>query len=301
MRRIAGSIAAAIITVAALSATATDPLGRRPGYLTSGASSVPNQQAIMRAIWAPGLDDGYVPQGVAIDGPYVYVSGYRSTDPKVDKGPCRVFRVEAATGKEAGAFDLPQDCGHAGGLAWLGGGMLLAGDTHRLYRVEVGKALATGNAADGMKGWVKLGGEIRASFVAFDGKDIWAGRYAKDPEKSRMYRLPASVFSGPGGNTVSDDAVLETIPIPTLAQGAAFDKHGALWVASSSSQDGELYRLDRATGGVQAQYQLVLGVEDLEFDADGRLWTVSEAGSRRWIRWRDHYPVVFQLDMAKLK
>lgn len=55
--------------------------GKRPGYLPGEASGVPNEQAITRAIWAPGLDEGYVPQGVGFEAGHVLVSGYRSTDP----------------------------------------------------------------------------------------------------------------------------------------------------------------------------------------------------------------------------
>jgi hypothetical protein len=52
---------------------------------------------------------------------------------------------------------------------------------------------------------------------------------------------------------------------------------------------------------VIAQHELVIGTEDLEFDDQGRLWSVSEAGSQRWIKWSKTYPVVFQLDLSRLK
>jgi hypothetical protein len=46
---------------------------------------------------------------------------------------------------------------------------------------------------------------------------------------------------------------------------------------------------------------MVVGLEDLGFDADGKLWAVSEAGSRRWSRWSKTYPVIFQIDVSALK
>ena len=47
-------------------AGAADVLSTKPGYLWGGPSSVPNEQAITRMIWAPGLDEGYVPQGLTV-------------------------------------------------------------------------------------------------------------------------------------------------------------------------------------------------------------------------------------------
>jgi len=46
---------------------------------------------------------------------------------------------------------------------------------------------------------------------------------------------------------------------------------------------------------------VAIGTEDLEFDGEGRLWSVSEAGSQRWSKWGTTYPLVFQLDLSKLK
>lgn len=47
-----------------LTVTAAEVLGEKPRHVWGGPSSVPNDQAITKRIWAPGIDDGYVPQGV---------------------------------------------------------------------------------------------------------------------------------------------------------------------------------------------------------------------------------------------
>ena len=276
-------------------------LGKKPGYLPGEASAVANEQAVTRAIWAPGLDEGYVPQGVAFEAAHVLVSGYRSTDPKVGTGPCRVFRIEAATGRDAGSFDLPGECGHAGGIAGMGGGVIVVADTRRLYRIDLAKALATGKGEDGLTATLRLSGALKGSFAAFDGRDLWIGTYDKDASKARLHRLAVKLFDERNGSTLTDDMAEASLPIPAEAQGAAFDKDGGLWLASSSSRQGTLYRLDRATGAVLAKHDVAVGIEDLEFDGEGRMWSVSEAGSRRWIKWSTTYPVVFQLDLAKLK
>ena len=74
-----------------------------------------------------------------------------------------------------------------------------------------------------------------------------------------------------------------------------------LWITSSSSRFGLLTRIDPRTGARLASHEMVIGIEDIGFDAAGRLWAVSEAGSRRWLRWPKTFPIVFQLDVAHLK
>lgn len=286
--------------LAALPAQA-EVLGKKPTYLLGGPSAVPNEQAITRSIWAPGLDEGYVPQGVAFEAGHVLISGYRSTDPRVGSGPCRVFRIEASTGREAGSFDLPGECGHAGGLAGLGGGVIVVADTRILYRIDVAKALATGKGGDGLTATLRLSGGLKGSFAAFDGRDLWIGTYDKDASKSRLHRLAMTLFEQHNGRTVTQDMAEASLPIPAEAQGAAFDKAGGLWLASSSSRQGTLYRLDPKTGAVLGRHDVAIGIEDLEFDGEGQLWTVSEAGSQRWSKWSTTYPVVFRLDLSRLK
>lgn len=276
-------------------------LGKKPAYLSGEPSKVANEQAITRAIWAPGLDEGYVPQGVAFEAGHVLISGYRSTDPKVGSGPCRVFRIDASTGREAGSFDMPGECGHAGGIAGLGGGVIVVSDTRRLYRIDVAKALATGKGEDGLTATLRLSGGLKGSFAAFDGRDLWIGTYDKDASKARLNRLALKLFDEHDGKTVTDDMAGASIPIPVEAQGAAFDKAGGLWLASSSSRQGTLYRLDAKTGAVLGRHDVAIGIEDLEFDGEGQLWTVSEAGSQRWSKWSTTYPVVFRLDLSRLK
>jgi DNA-binding beta-propeller fold protein YncE len=253
-------------------------------------------------MWMPGLDDGFVPQGLTVYGDYVLVAAYRSADPKVNSGPCRVFRVDRATGKEAGAFDMPDGaCGHGGGLAYLGNGMLLLADTKVLYRIDLAKALASGKAEGAITGTVKLAGELRGSYAAFDGKDAWIGTWTKEAPKSRMYRLDPRLFDDYDGRTVNEERAVESIPVPLEAQGAAFDRDGNVWISASNSRWGFLYRLDRKTGSVKATHDMVVGIEDLEFDSDGKLWAVSESGSRKYMHWKTHFPVIFQIDVAKLK
>ena len=142
MIRLAGALASlAMLLMAGSHAGAAEVLGTRPAHLSGELPAVPNDAAILSRIWAPEIDEGYVPQGVTVADGALLVSSYRSADPKVGSGPCRVYRIDPASGRTTGRFDMPASCGHAGGLAYLGQDMLLVADTRRLYKVDLARAL----------------------------------------------------------------------------------------------------------------------------------------------------------------
>ncbi|HSH92238.1 MAG TPA: hypothetical protein VK996_19790 [Ramlibacter sp.] len=293
-----------LLTILALAACATTGhvvMGVKPTYLQSTTETVPNGAALGHRIWTPGLDEGYVPQGLTSAGAYLFVSSYKPTpDLKANTGPCRVFRIEIATGKSAGGFDIPPGvCTHAGGLAYAGNGKLFIADTRQVFLIDLQKALASGTSTGAMKG-VKITGELRGSYATFDGKDAWIGTWTKEQPKARMFRLDPRLFDNFDGQTVKEDRAVESIPVPLEAQGAAFDKAGNLWVSASSSKFGKLYRLDRQ-GNVKAEYEMVAGLEDLTVDESGRLWGMSESGTQKYLAWDTKFPYIFQIDIGKLK
>jgi len=283
----------------ATSAQAT--LGTKPSHVWGGPSSVPNQQAITRMIWAPGIDDGYVPQGVAWADGAVYVSGYRSTDPKIDRGPCRVFKVDPESGNTLGQLDLPDDCGHAGGLAYVGHGVLVASDTRRLYKIDLATAFAPSRSSAAITATVVLRGAVKGSFVDFDGHTLLMGTYDRDPTKSKAHFLPLSALETASDKKVDEATAVHSIALPPEAQGAAFDQDGALWTTASNSRFGQLYKLDAKSGNILTRYEMVIGIEDVAFDDQGQLWSVSEAGSLRWQKWSKTFPVLFRVDTSKLE
>ncbi len=276
-------------------------LGAKPTYLQSFSENVPNAAALTHRIYTPGLDDGYVPQGLTHAGPYLWVSGYKpAPDLKSSTGPCRVFRIELATGKPAGHFDIPAGtCTHSGGLGYARQGKLFLADTRQVFLVNIDKALASGSSAGASKA-VKIAGLLRGSYAAFDGKDLWIGTWTKEQPKARMFRLDPRLFDDADGQTVKEDRAAESIPVPLEAQGAAFDKAGNLWVSASNGRWGKLYRLDRQ-GNVKAEYPMVAGLEDLTVDDSGRLWGLSESGTRKYLNWQTRFPYIFRIDTGKLK
>ncbi len=275
--------------------------GTAPGYLESTTDDVPNAAALGPRIWTPGLDAGFVPQGLASAGRYLFVSSYHpSPDLHASTGPCRVFRIELASGRAAGAFDLPEgECTHAGGLASLRDGTLLLADTHRLFRIDIERALATGTAAGAMKSFA-LAGALRGSFATFDGRDLWIGTWTKDASRARMYRLSPRLFDEYDGRSVSETLALESIPIPPECQGATVAADGDFWVSASNGRWGRLYRIARG-GEVKASYEMPAGLEDLTFDESGRLWGLSESGTRKYLYWPTKYPFVFVINTSALR
>lgn len=300
MSHLAGLLAAAAVLAGCATPASVQPLGARPGYLEAVTEAVPNVAALRHRIWTPALDEGYVPQGLTSAGSFLYVSSYKPTpDLKANTGPCRVFRIEQASGRITGGFDIPAGtCTHSGGLAWVGNGKLLLADTRALFLVDVEKALASGTSAGASKS-VKIAGLLRGSYATFDGKDLWIGTWTKDAAAARMFRLDPRLFDDHDGQTVQQERAVESIPVPLEAQGAAFDKQGNLWVSASNGKWGKLYRLDRQ-GKVQAEYPMVAGLEDLTVDDEGRLWGLSESGTRKYLHWDTRFPFIFQIDPARL-
>lgn len=277
-------------------------LGTRPSYFEAASATVPNLAALSNRIWTPGLDEGYVPQGLTSGEGYLYVGSYLPTpDLKANTGPCRVWRIEPATGKAAGHFDLPAGtCTHSGGLAYVGNGKLFLADTRQIFLIDIAKAVASGTSAGASKA-VKISGLLRGSYAAFDGKHAWIGTWTKDrPAVARMFRLELRLFDDYDGQTVNEERATASIPVPLEAQGAAFDDSGNLWVSASNSRWGRLYRLDRR-GEVQATYEMTAGLEDLTVDESGALWGLSESGTRKYLHWQTQFPYIFQIDVAKLE
>jgi hypothetical protein len=296
-------VAASVIFISLipLIGSTAEVMGKKPRHIWEVPSSVPNDQAITKKIWAPGIDDGYVPQGVTWSDGAIYLSSYRSTDPKIDKGPCRIYKVDSENGKTVGEYDLPKDCGHAGGLAYIGNGILVAADTRQLYKIDAGSAFGGKNASSAVIATVKLSGQLKGSFIDFDGTSIFVGSYEKSVEKAKGHFLPLSIFDTHDDKAVNELIAVRTISIPVESQGAAFDKKGSLWMAASSSKFGTLYKIDAKKGGVLSSYEMVIGIEDLAFDDEGGLWSVSEAGSIRWQKWAKTFPLLFRIDLNKLK
>lgn len=280
------------------------PTGKAPTYTDRALSSVPNAQAIRADFWVPGLDDAYVPQGVAVGEGALWVATYRSADPAQDRGPCRVFRIDPVSGAVGGYIDLPPECGHAGGIAWGGDDTLYVADTHVLFRIRVADALRAGRCTPAACQSIKLGGMITGHFLALGNGALWIGEYTRARDgPGRLWRVPLATIDAlvERGGALDQSLAVATLSIAAQSQGAAIASDGTLWLTQSGGTLGRLQRVDAETGKVLAEYAMPAGIEDIEFAPDGRLWAASEAGSQRWNRWETFFPLVFAIDIAALR
>ena len=278
--------------------------GVRPSYGPARVSRVPNEQAIVRRFWAPGLDAGYDPQGLAAAPGAVFVSAYRSEVFGVNRGPCRLFRLNPGGGHEMGHAEIPAPCGHAGGIAYPGGAMLYLADTHALFEIYLRQAF--GEQALPIRA-IPLGPGLVGALATSTPGAVWSGTYREDGP-GRLYRFSGEVLSGlPAGATLRVADASAEIAIPSYAQGAAFDSAGKLWVASSHNRWGEIARLDPASGAVERRYAVSAGIEGIAFDEGGLLWAVSEAGARHFYEnffaglVIPFFPLVFAIDPKLLE
>jgi sugar lactone lactonase YvrE len=262
-------------------------------------SEVPNDLAILWRGWMPGLAESYVPQGLTLAEGQVIVAAYQY--PKAGVRACRLYRIDPATGAATGSYDLPPRCGHAGGLAYAGDGRLFVADTSLLIEVDLMRAFLPGAGEEAVVRQVALTFPLRGSFLAYRAGALWIGDYKK-PGPGRIWQVPLTVVenvTGPAGLTEAH--ATRSLPVATASQGAGFAPDGTLWTSQSTSQEGWLQKVDPDTGDVLAKFMVAAGIEDLAFDADGFLWSVSEAGSRRWSNWSTYFPVIFRMDPTKLR
>jgi len=295
------AFSAAAVALAAALATApsasAELLGQRPAYTSRELSTVPNAAAMTIRIWAPGLDDGFVPQGLTFLDGAIYVGTYRSEDPGQNRGPCRLYRLDPRSGAVTGSLDLPPQCGHAGGLAKGSAGRLWVVDTRVIFEIGLGPA---GDSTLGrVLSSIRLAGALKGSFAAGTADALWLGTYSLSPG-AQLYKVPFERLAS-GAGTVSEQDATAAIALPTKAQGAAFDSAGRLWVTRSGSQFGELLEVDPATGAVLRRFAMPAGLEDISFEPGGGLWAMSEAGSKRWLGWTTFFPVIFRLEPARLR
>lgn len=282
--------------------------GEAPNYTERALTATPLDHAIRQRHWAPGLNQGYVPQGLTYTRGTLFVGMYLSTEPQTNRGAAKIFAVDPKSGAVIGGFDLPASIGHADGLAATpdGGLLYLADNGRALYAFDLPRSLQAGTAiAVGEPRRLDKDPALGSNFLSFDGRLLWFGRYSRDDGSARLIAAdPATLF---GGSTQDSSRpfraaeAVRSLPLPFHVQGATFDAQGHLWLSASNGRMGRLYRIDTQTGAVLAQHEAMAGLEDLARGEDGLLWSVGEAGSQRWNSWATFFPLLFSFDPALLR
>jgi hypothetical protein len=252
-------------------------------------------------VWIGPARRSFVPQGLVVDGSTAYVSGYRAG--RVGHRWCAVVVADARSGRTRafqrgleGTFQgQPVVCRHGGGLAMGPDGLWLA-ETGRLWLLDP-EALRAGTDPV-RRVWV-IEAPVRGSALASRGGRLallgWSAQ-----RRQRVFWVPVSellvdgitqVGADPGPGTAMAAAGRR---LPSRVQGAAWGR-GGLWVARSTTYCGELL----TPGGRTAPF--FPGAEGMSF-ARGRLWVVSESGSRTYQRQggRPEVPTLIAIDPDQL-
>lgn len=297
----------------------SDVVGRQPSYvsLDKKLSSFPNRAAACSGMWAPHLDAGFIPQGIAPAGDHMWVAGYFKTHKDDKPVECAVYLMDPKTGRRglgyvftkehlnwasvAAGFDTPRKCGHAGGLSVLPDGRVLVADTSSLFVLN---PAAFGNA-NPIEQVIKL---VDPNDGAFNGSFLVDGISSSDPNLATIWigtfdkgyagRLrEVTVAEILDDNIVSaGDASPDPILLPVKSQGGAFAANGDLWIASSTSGCGMVTRFDAATGEHES-FGFGPGAEEISFVGD-RLWGAFEAGTRLYQK--KFFPLIASFDPSKI-
>lgn len=289
----------------ALAQSATPVIGGEPPRYTERAISRTAMDDLIRnRHWAPGLNEGYVPQGLTYVRGTIFVGAYHSVEQQANRGAARVFAVDPKNGAVIGGFDLPESIGHADGLAATpdGGLLFLADNGRALHAFDLPRSLQAGRAVIvGMPRKLDADPALGSNLLSFDGRLLWFGRYTQDSSAARLVAAdPAVIFNGSDAPFRMAEAA-RSLPIPFRTQGITFDAAGRLWLSASGGSSGWLYRIDAQTGAVLAQFPAMAGIEDLARGDDGLLWAVGEAGSQRWNSWKTFFPLLFSFDPRRME
>jgi hypothetical protein len=285
--------------------------GGRPKWRAKDSlAGFSNYDAMCAATWVPHVDRRFVPQGLALRGGSALISGYtchladsgdgckkesKKTKPNTER--CRLMSVQLSTGRVTADHHFSrQQCKHGGGVAVDPHGHIWIADTKKLVFLK--------GIHDKKPRTLKLASPVQAAFLTENPSgQIELGDWADKTEKDepRLWTFSWRMLH----DRLADRKALvqknNSVTIPRDAQGAAYRPGGGLWVARSTSTWGKLTRPRTRTTPAKS-LEFGPGVEEIEFAADGSLWAVFEAGSKRFPGpKKPFFPVIARFDFDALK
>jgi hypothetical protein len=258
--------------------------------------SFATDEAACEAVWVPTLEDGFVPQGLDVrSNRTAFVSGYfhpigQDSDDETGEH-CRILQVNLSTGEQMGEeYDFPKNyCKHGGGISIDSTGKAWLADTDELIWLRNGGQLLTdpkARAGD-LEG-------LKASFLVDGAGDtLWIGQWNGEvKKKNKICKFALSDLRKwvKNGTTIRPDPD-KCKPTGLKSQGAAFEG-SKLWQSLSGAKSGKL-KVGSDTYGFGP------GSEEIEFDADGCLWAIFEAGTLKWPK--KFYPVIARFDPGLIR
>ena len=260
--------------------------GPRIGYADGPLADVPGRRAMCAAYWLPGANLRLVPQGLALDGDTVWVSGYRFV-PEVGTRQCVLTRVSMRTGRRvAGLTPVdgavggrdPKYCKHGGGLALTDEGLWIS-ETMRLWLLDPD---LVGTGQDPVQRVWGIVEPLRGSTLVDDDDRLGLGQFRADGTRGDIAWFDIDDLMAPGvldltGGTPEPGQVGVVRRSPGLPwlQGGTVGPHG-LYLTQSNTYCGAL----RLPGG--RRVAVAPGTEDIELDGSGDLWAVSESGAKTY-------------------
>ena len=256
--------------------------GNKPSYLSSVTTDFANVKAVSDAAFVPDLELGFIPQGIEKFKKDILITGY---DKKYYK--CTVYKINKEN--KVTKQQVISGCKHAGAISLMGEEKLVVSDTKNLFILD------TKNFKTLQK--IPLKGKVRGSFITNDGKFWFIGVYAKDVDKSFIYKFTDEQLQN--SNYLDENIAIQRIPIPLRAQGADFDSFGNLWITTNRRNYGVLTKYNTNFQVVDT-YKTVRGLEDI--DIRGKyMWIVSESGSKPYSNWPQVFPAYFKINLEMLE
>lgn len=254
--------------------------GRPPEYLDEKQlDRFPNDHAVCAGLWLR-TGQGFVPQGVVVEGGTAWVSGFDGNAP-LHYRYCLIEKYDVRTGARLDRLDPvagqvgdrdPLMCRHGGGLVR---------DEHGLWLVETSRLwLIDPETLDVDRVWA-LAEPLRGSFALIDGEDrLGVGRwYPHQAAQVDWFDTDALVASSALDITAAMTSGSTDAPAST--QGAVWAALGgqeeAPWFARSVTRCGILVGPD----GTKRR-AFVPGAEGMDLVGEDSLWVVSESGTRHY-------------------
>ena len=255
--------------------------GAKLDYGPKELPTYPGSNTLCAAYWLAGANNRFTPQGLALDGDTVWVSGFRF-DAQVGDRQCVLLQVSKRTGKRiTGVTPIegavgnrqPTYCRHGGGLARTDEGLWVL-ETMRLWLLDPD---LVGTGQDPVKRVWGIVKPLRGSSLVDADGQLGIGSFNFDGSRGDIEWFRIDDLMQPGVIDIASSSADHRTRAISWLQGGTQTDHG-LYLTQSNTRCGIL----RLPSG--RRVAVAPGTEDLEFDPHGDLWTVAEAGAKIYQR-----------------